>query len=65
MNRFTLLFVFVVLLEGCGVKGPPLPPMKGQDQEIFLQKERVGDVDKKSPEKDKKKKKKINAPFQF
>lgn len=58
MNRFGLTLFFLLLYVGCGVKGPPLPPMKSQDQV----KEDKSDLIEKD---NKKKKKKINAPFQF
>lgn len=65
MKRFTVSFIFLVLVGGCGVKGPPLPPMKNQDQTVSLDKEKSEAGDSGLKEKDKKKKKKINAPFQF
>lgn len=64
MNKITLLLFALTILIGCGVKQPPLPPMKDNVPEIAIDEEKTG-VEEGSLEKTeiKKKKKVKNAPF--
>ena len=74
MKRLILLCLSVIYITGCGVKGPPLPPIRaenedtGKNVEVGTKEATPVDVkkeeEKKKEEEDQKKKKK-NAPFQF
>ena len=78
MEKISLLLIALFILVGCGVKGPPLPPMKVEKELIKpepVDKETeeldVWNTNSESAENDPqkknyyKKKKKVNAPFQF
>lgn len=62
MFKFKILFIAMLLLVGCGVKGPPLPPMKTPDGTVIGESDKVKDSKTK---KSTKKKKRVDAPFQF